>query len=110
MLQLASDILSGKTQIYAGGLVTIDPARLKAALQTTRGELLAQRNEQGHWTGELSSSALATATAVVALQIVQRETNADHHDLINGGLQWLALAGSEAMLMSPSGSFIKSYN
>ncbi|SVC46401.1 uncharacterized protein METZ01_LOCUS299255, partial [marine metagenome] len=58
-------------------------------MQTAREALLAERNEQGHWTGELSSSALATATAVVALQIVQRETNADHHDLIDGGLQWL---------------------
>ena len=88
-MQLASDILSGKAQIHAGRLVTINPARLKAALQTAREALLAERNEQGHWTGELCSSALATATAVVALQIVQRETSADHHDLIDGGLQWL---------------------
>ena len=69
--------------------MTIDPARLKAAQKTARKELLAQRNKQGHWTGELSSSALATATAVVALQIVQRETNADHQALIDGGVQWL---------------------
>ena len=70
--------------------MTIDPDRLKAAQKTARKELLAQRNKQGHWTGELSSSALATATAVVALQIVQRETEANHQALIDGGLQWLA--------------------
>ena len=75
--------------------MTIDPARLKAALQTTRGELLAQRNEQGHWTGELSSSALATATAVMALQIVQRETSAKHHHYIESGLEWLAANANE---------------
>ena len=63
--------------------MTIDPDRLKAAQKTARKELLAQRNKQGHWTGELSSSALATATAVVALQIVQRETKANHQALID---------------------------
>jgi len=75
--------------------VTINPARLKAALQTTREALLAERNEQGHWTGELSSSALATATAVVALQLVQRETGAKHQGKIDGGLKWLAANTNE---------------
>ena len=75
--------------------MTINPARLKAALQTTREALLAERNEQGHWTGELSSSALATATAVVALQLVQRETGAKHQGKIDGGLKWLAANTNE---------------
>ena len=75
--------------------MTINPARLKAALQTTRSALLAERNEQGHWAGELSSSALATATAVVALQIVQRETDAKHHGIIDDGLEWLAANANE---------------
>ena len=75
--------------------MTINPARLKAALQTTRSALLAERNEQGHWVGELSSSALATATAVVALQIVQRETGAKHHGIIDDGLEWLAANTNE---------------
>ena len=70
--------------------MSLDPARLKAALQTARAALLAERNAQGHWTGELSSSALATATAVVALQQVQSETGADHSALVKGGLDWLA--------------------
>ena len=75
--------------------MTTDPARLEAALQTAREALLAARNEQGHWTGELSSSALATATAVVALQIVQRETSAKHHHHIKSGLEWLAANANE---------------
>ena len=44
-------------------------------------------NREGHWTGELSSSALSTATAVVALATVDRAT---HSDLIDAGLRWLA--------------------
>ena len=75
--------------------MTLNPARLKAALQTTREVLLAERNEQGYWTGDLSSSALATATAVVALHLVQRETKANHQDLIDGGLLWLVANANE---------------
>ena len=37
-------------------------------IENARKTLLAQRNEQGHWEGELSSSALSTATAVCALE------------------------------------------
>jgi squalene-hopene/tetraprenyl-beta-curcumene cyclase len=69
--------------------VSLDPARLKAALQTARAALLAERNAEGHWTGELSSSALATATAVVALQQVQTQTGDDHSHYIKDGLDWL---------------------
>ncbi|MEP6673132.1 MAG: prenyltransferase/squalene oxidase repeat-containing protein [Chthoniobacter sp.] len=66
---------------------TIVRSRLDAALATATQTLLAELNPQGHWTGELSSSALSTATAVVALGAVDR---AQHGDLIAGGLQWLA--------------------
>lgn len=66
---------------------TIVRSRLDAALATATQTLLAELNPQGHWTGELSSSALSTATAVVALGAVDRE---QHRDLITGGLQWLA--------------------
>src|SRR5437867_3480051 len=41
----------------------------------------------GHWVGDLSASALSTATAVTALATVDREKNAA---LIAGGLRWLA--------------------
>ena len=70
--------------------MNLDPARLEAALNTARQALLAERNADGNWTGELSSSALATATAVVALQQVQTHTDADHSLYIRGGLNWLA--------------------
>ena len=49
--------------------------------------LLAEMNARGHWKGELSSSALSTATAVVALATMDGER---HGALIRGGLRWLA--------------------
>ena len=45
------------------------------------------RDPAGHWRGELSSSALSTATAVTALAVVDA---AAHRPLIDGGLEWLA--------------------
>lgn len=44
--------------------------RARAALDGLRGELLEQRVEAGHWVGELSPSALSTATAVSAMAAV----------------------------------------
>lgn len=41
--------------------------RVIDAFEKTRGALLAEREELGHWEGTLSSSPLATATAVTAL-------------------------------------------
>ena len=79
-----------RTTGEAGRIVSMDSARLRAARDHARENLLAARNEEGHWSGELSSSALATATAVNALRIVQLETGADHQKLVDGGLRWLA--------------------
>ncbi len=45
----------------------IDVQRLLTAYQTARRDLLAERCKKGHWIGELSGSALSTATAVSAL-------------------------------------------
>src|SRR5438874_1573460 len=65
--------------------------RLEAAYQTALAALLAERTPDGHWVGELSTSALSTATAISALALVQRHTgNAQHQPLIDGGLAWLA--------------------
>jgi squalene-hopene/tetraprenyl-beta-curcumene cyclase len=61
-------------------------SRLDAALAQATRALRAEINPNGHWTGGLSSSALSTATAVVALRAVNRE---QHHELIAGGLRWL---------------------
>ena len=49
-----------------------------------RDRLLAQRTSAGHWEGELSSSALSTATAVCALSIV-----GGNDALVRNGLRWL---------------------
>ena len=53
-------------------LLDIDFDRLLAAYEKARDDLLAERVDAGHWTGELASSALATATAVSALSLIHR--------------------------------------
>lgn len=65
----------------------VDPDRLRAAYVTARDALLAERVPAGHWVGELSTSALSTATAVMALHLVDA---AKHRELIAGGVRWLA--------------------
>ena len=67
----------------------IDLDRLERAYRTARGALLAQRTPDGHWVGELSTSALSTATAVSALALVQRHTAQHHSSLIANGIAWL---------------------
>lgn len=69
--------------VYTSGMV--NPDRLAAAYQTARSALLAERNADGWWEGELSSSALSTATAVSALSLV-----GGHESLMRAGLNWLA--------------------
>jgi squalene-hopene/tetraprenyl-beta-curcumene cyclase len=65
--------------------------RLESAYQTALSALLAERTADGHWVGELSTSALSTATAISALALVQKHTGSHAHDpLIAGGLAWLA--------------------
>ena len=49
----------------------LDRARLEQALAKARAALLAERGPHGHWEGELSSSALSTATAVTALDLMR---------------------------------------
>ena len=76
-------------------LPTIDSARLQAALAKATAALLAERNAQGYWEGELSSSALSTATAVTALALALKHgTNLPSPILnsqpsIDSGLRWL---------------------
>jgi squalene-hopene/tetraprenyl-beta-curcumene cyclase len=61
-------------------------AELDRAIANTQAHLLSLRNEKGHWEGELSSSALSTATAIVALKLVDA---AKHADFIEKGAAWL---------------------
>ena len=67
--------------------------RIEGCYQTAAERLLAERNAAGHWEGELSTSALSTATAVMALQMVQQHrtpATQDDQKLIDDGLRWLA--------------------
>jgi len=60
--------------------------RLAEAYAKARAHLLSERTMEGCWAGELSSSALSTATAVCALTLVDPRRFAA---LISGGLRWL---------------------
>jgi squalene-hopene/tetraprenyl-beta-curcumene cyclase len=64
------------------------------ALEALVRRLLERRADAGHWEGRLSSSALSTATAVVALSIVHRQREAEGGDhvrrLADAGIAWLA--------------------
>lgn len=58
---------------------------------TVRRALLDRRGAHGHWEGHLSSSALATATAVTALAVARRaDVSAASDDaLVHKGVRWL---------------------
>jgi len=73
-------------------------ARFQRTLKNTRSTLLDYRLPHGHWEGELSSSALSTATAMIALKCYANRTtpigaglpdNQKVAHLIKNGLQWL---------------------
>ena len=75
----------------------VSAERIAAGYARVRDLLLSQRVPAGHWVGELSTSALSTATAVMALEQVRRAAPSTtvipslplFQDLINRGLQWL---------------------
>jgi len=65
----------------------LSPDRLRSAYLVARDALLAERVPAGHWVGELSTSALSTATAVMALHLVNP---IEHRERIDAGMRWLA--------------------
>lgn len=74
--------------------VDVDPDRLRRCYARARELLLAERTPGHYWVGELSTSALSTATAVMALLQVGRGSGGgrpgrDLESLICGGLRWL---------------------
>jgi squalene-hopene/tetraprenyl-beta-curcumene cyclase len=82
----------------------IDIQRLQSAYEKVREELLAERTADGHWVGELSSSALSTATAVSALAVVRGPRSEVRgqkvlDDLVERGIAWLV------MQQNPDGGF-----
>jgi squalene-hopene/tetraprenyl-beta-curcumene cyclase len=64
----------------------IDKEQLKVQFNTLADLLIKQQNSGGFWTGRLSSSALATAVAVVAVKINGAE---DFAEKVSNGLLWL---------------------
>ena len=57
-----------------------DCRRIERCFERARSELMARRNSRAFWEGHLSSSALATATAVMALEMVCRHKAARASD------------------------------
>jgi squalene-hopene/tetraprenyl-beta-curcumene cyclase len=70
-----------------------DLDQIRAAHEKAKALLLAERNADGHWTGELSSSALSTATAISALSLMQKHASKPAPSwakLILRGIEYLA--------------------
>ncbi len=69
---------------------TVDAETIKAACQQVTDRLLSERTAGGWWEGELSTSALSTATAVMALSLAeQKEKTVGRAALVEQGLTWL---------------------
>ena len=68
---------------------------MQLASQKARELLLGERGAQGHWEGQLSASALSTATAISALSFYRRsntcetETAQNIDSQVDAGLTWL---------------------
>lgn len=67
-------------------LLPVGMDRLDQAIANNRAHLLSLMNDQGHWEGALASSSLSTATAIVALTLVDSAANAR---FITAGARWL---------------------
>ena len=65
-------------------IVLVSPSENRQTFEALKRRLLAEREENGTWSGHLASSALSTATAVAALSVAGRRS-----DLVHGGLSWL---------------------
>src|SRR5687767_12640633 len=65
--------------------------RAMAALDNLTEELLAELGDRDHWIGELSSSALSTAVATIALGEMDRQLGTTRDGaMVRQGLDWLA--------------------
>ena len=73
-------------------------SELSEAFETVYADLVALRAPEGHWEGELSSSALSTAVAISALGhagLAGDPNNENDRKLISAGLEWLAANQNE---------------
>ena len=75
---------------YHGGMEF--ETKIRSGLHEVVQQLSELRQPGGHWIGELSSSALSTATAITAIQFYMDatgETDAELQQQIQAGIQWL---------------------
>ena len=76
-------------------LADIPFQRLSSAEQVASAALLAERDERGTWVGELSTSALSTATATLAIHLY---AESGHGGDCVGGLKRLVASGCDWLL------------
>jgi squalene-hopene/tetraprenyl-beta-curcumene cyclase len=73
--------------------------KLDETLERLTQTLLDDRNDKGYWEGELSSSALSTATGIIALHLKSTTSSGTEREqlesLVQGGLQWLSKTQNE---------------
>jgi squalene-hopene/tetraprenyl-beta-curcumene cyclase len=71
-------------------VVSADIKSLNSACDRITALLLNERNSNGCWAGELSTSALSTATAVMALSLAEKNnSDSSCRVMIDRGLEWL---------------------
>lgn len=71
-------------------MLSVDTESLNSACDRITALLLKQRSENGCWEGELSTSALSTATAVMALSLAEKNNpDPSCRALMDRGLDWL---------------------
>src|SRR5690606_17357948 len=70
--------------------IHVEREQLANAHSTVRRQLLAERHQSDHWVGELSSSPLATATAISALILAERHVDDSPIDGAREEMGWLS--------------------
>ncbi len=88
-------------------LPDLDREQVRQALARATGKLLDSRVPAGHWEGELSSSALSTATAVLALAVVLREGEGRLDQALLAVCRGMAVRGTDWLVenRNPDGGF-----
>lgn len=64
----------------------MDPNKIKEKYKTLNSKLISEMNQHGYWTGRLSTSALSTAVAIVALKVAGNRSDTES---IRSGYYWL---------------------
>lgn len=83
-----------KTDKTGSSLLEAVRERCRPAIQKLRSIMFDDRNAAGYWVGQLSGSALATATALSTLSFYQKAIPSNRHaarinQQINQGFEWL---------------------